>query len=386
MQAILALENGKIFKGKSLGNNSGYTVGEIIFNTAMAGYQEILTDPSYAKQLITFTYPHIGNTGITLEDYESNKIWASGIIIKEPATIASNYRSKQAFTKWINEQKIIGISKIDTRALTKIIREHGSLHACIMTGSNIKEAEAINYAQSFHGIQGLDLTDLVTTEKFYIFNPLQRETKYKVVVLDFGVKRSILKKLAELNCKIIVMPANTTIEEIMQTNPDGILLSNGPGDPSANKHIIKLTKILIESTIPLFGICLGQQILGIALGANIIKMKFGHHGANHPVKDILNNKVLITSQNHNFSVDESTLPAEIIVTHRSLFDGSLQGFKHQTKSIYGFQGHPEANPGPLDAAYIFDPFITAMMNKMNQNNLTLRKDRTNKRTINAKEN
>lgn len=361
MSAILALETGHVFKGTSIGS-AGICVGELVFNTAMTGYEEIITDPSYAKQIITFTYPHIGNTGINLEDQQSNKIYASGVVIKSLANYVSNWRSKISLQNYLLEQNVIAIADIDTRGLTKIIRQHGSLRACIISKiagceTDVLQAIAIRQAQEFGGLEGANLTAEVSTTETYNENA---ENNLHIVLYDFGVKDNIKYCLTKLGCKITVVPANTSAIEVLALKPDGVLLSNGPGDPAACDKIIFNIKILLGAKIPLFGICLGHQLLALALGARTYKMNFGHHGGNHPVQNTLTQKVLITSQNHGFAVTESTLSPELQVTHRSLFDRSLQGFKHKCLPIFGFQGHPEAAPGPHDALEFFDEFITAV--------------------------
>lgn len=352
--ATLALADGSLFQGISIGA-SGETVGEVVFNTAMTGYQEILTDPSYARQIITFTHPHIGNTGINLEDNESKKIFAVGLIIRELSPIASNWRMTESLPNFLKRQNIIAIANIDTRRLTHILRENGAQSGCIMTGK-INADVAIKKARKFSGLDGKDLAITVSARKLYIFSPTPTST-YNIVVLDFGVKTNILRLLHDRHCKVTVVPAKTSAEEILKLNPDAIVLSNGPGDPAACHYAIETTKKLIAKKIPLFGICLGFQILALAFGVKTKKMKFGHHGANHPVQELKTKKVFITSQNHGFCVDEKTLPEELIITHISLFDKSLQGFKHKTLPVIAFQGHPEASPGPNDIVNLFDEFM-----------------------------
>lgn len=364
--AYLVLAEGSVFEGYAIGA-LGKTVGEVVFNTAMTGYQEILTDPSYAEQIVTLTYPHIGNTGINPVDNESHKIWAAGLIIRELSSLASNWRSTLSLEEHLIQQKLVAIAGVDTRALTRLLREKGAQNGCIITGVNTA-AEALKEAQAYPGLKGMDLAKVVTTQLSYEWAhgsySLDEQADYKpsstafhVVVYDFGVKLQILRKLVDRNCRVTVVPAETPVEEVLALNPNGVLLSNGPGDPAACDYAIKAARVLIEKNIPLFGICLGHQILGLACGANTLKMKFGHHGANHPVKDLKTGRVLITSQNHGFAVDEKTLPADYEVTHVSLFDQSLQGFQHRTKPIMAFQGHPEASPGPHDMAYLFDRFV-----------------------------
>ncbi|HLB56985.1 MAG TPA: glutamine-hydrolyzing carbamoyl-phosphate synthase small subunit [Coxiellaceae bacterium] len=367
--ATLALADGSLFQGISIGA-SGETVGEVVFNTAMTGYQEILTDPSYSQQIITFTYPHIGNTGINSEDNESKKIFAAGLIIRELSPIVSNWRATESLPDFLKKQNIIAIANMDTRRLTHILREKGAQGGCIITGK-INPDVAIKKAKAFSGLNGKDLAIEVSTKNKYEWTHLTPDrvaieqmeveapatTPRHVVVLDFGVKTNILRLLSERNCKVTVVPAKTSAEEILKLNPDGVVLSNGPGDPAACDYAIETTKKLIAKKIPLFGICLGFQILALAFGAKTKKMKFGHHGANHPVQELKTKKVFITSQNHGFCVDEKTLPEELIITHISLFDKTLQGFKHKTLPVIAFQGHPEAAPGPNDIVNLFDEFL-----------------------------
>lgn len=361
--AILALEDGTIFHGNAVGLE-GITCGEIVFNTAMTGYQEILTDPSYAHQMITFTYPHIGNVGVNASDEESSRIWATGVIMRELSPIASSWRAEFTLGEYLKKQNIVGISNIDTRHLTHKLRQQGSLNGCIMSGE-YDEQKALSLARNFEGLNGKDLTSFVSSKVLYQYHPpntLQtlRPSLYRIVVIDFGVKRSILRCLASLGFDIIVMPATTSIQEIIKLKPEGIILSNGPGDPKACHVIISNIISLLNFEIPILGICLGHQLLSLALGANTVKMDFGHHGANHPVQDIRTRKVIITNQNHNFIVDEETLPPILEPAYRSLFDGSLQGIKHKYKPFYSFQGHPEAGPGPHDALILFNPFVESI--------------------------
>lgn len=355
MTAILALETGQVFYGRSIGA-PGMCVGEVVFNTAHTGYQEVLTDPSYTQQIIAFTYPHIGNTGINSEDSQSNKIHAAGMIVRSIATYTSNWRSTQSLQEFLQANNTVAISDVDTRALTKILRDNGALRACIMAG-NVDKNIAITACKDFAGLTNQDLTAGVSINNAKIFNP---NGKRHVVLLDFGVKTNIINCLTNLDCKVTALPANSTAHEILSLQPDGILLSNGPGDPQACTDIIQTVQQLLNSNIPVFGICLGHQILALALGAKTYKMDFGHHGINHPVQNLANKTVLITSQNHGFAVDESSLNSQLEVTHRSLFDNSLQGFKHTILPLFGFQGHPEAAPGPVEAMTLFADFITSI--------------------------
>ena len=368
--AILALADGSIFQGFSIGA-PGHTIGEVVFNTAMTGYQEILTDPSYSRQIVTLTYPHIGNVGINEEDVEANKIHAAGLIIKDLPLVASNFRSQQTLSDYLKSENVVGIAGLDTRKLTRILREKGAQNGAILAGENDVE-KALTLARSFPGLAGMDLAKVVSTTKSYVWNETewklgqgfgaQHAPKFHVVAFDYGVKRNILRMLAERGCKITVLPAQSTAAEALALNPDGIFLANGPGDPEPCDYAIAATKELIERGIPTFGICLGHQIMALASGAKTLKMKFGHHGANHPVQDLDTKQVMITSQNHGFAVDQATLPDNCRVTHVSLFDGSLQGFARTDRPAFCFQGHPEASPGPTDVAPLFDRFV-AMMEK-----------------------
>jgi carbamoyl-phosphate synthase small subunit len=368
--AILALADGSIFQGFSIGA-PGHTIGEVVFNTAMTGYQEILTDPSYSRQIVTLTYPHIGNVGVNLEDVESTKIHAAGLIIKDLPLLTSNFRSTQTLSDYLKSENVVGIAGIDTRKLTRILREKGAQNGAILAGEADVE-KALALAKSFPGLAGMDLAKVVSTTKSYVWNETewklgegygqQTAPKHHVVAFDYGVKRNILRMLAERGCKITVLPAQATAAEALALNPDGIFLANGPGDPEPCDYAINATKELIDRGIPTFGICLGHQIMALASGAKTLKMKFGHHGANHPVQDLDNKQVMITSQNHGFAVDQASLPANCRVTHVSLFDGSLQGFERTDKPAFCFQGHPEASPGPNDVAPLFDRFV-AMMEK-----------------------
>jgi carbamoyl-phosphate synthase small subunit len=370
--AILALADGTIFKGISIGA-AGHTTGEVVFNTAMTGYQEILTDPSYSRQIVTLTYPHVGNYGINAEDVEASKIHAAGLIIRDLPLLASNFRSTQSLSDYLKAENIVAISGIDTRKLTRLLREKGAQSGAILTGNQGAEpsvAQALELARSFPGLAGMDLAKVVSTKTAYQWTEsewalgqgygAQTAPKFHVVAFDYGVKRNILRMLAERGCKITVLPAQATAADALALNPDGIFLANGPGDPEPCDYAIAATKELIERGIPTFGICLGHQIMALASGAKTMKMKFGHHGANHPVQDLDSKKVMITSQNHGFAVDAATLPDNCRVTHVSLFDGSLQGFARTDKPAFCFQGHPEASPGPTDVAYLFDRFINLM--------------------------
>lgn len=367
--AILVLADGTVFRGIAIGA-SGMSVGEVVFNTSMTGYQEILTDPSYCKQIVTLTYPHIGNVGVNTEDVESRQVFASGLVIRDLALTVSNFRSTQSLPDYLKANNVVAIADIDTRKLTRILRERGAQNGCIATGTD--EAAALAEARKFAGLAGMDLAKVVSCEKHYDW--IQREwalgqgyrkleqARFHVVAYDFGVKHNILRKLAERGCRITVVPAKTTAEEALALKPDGMFLSNGPGDPEPCDYAIAATKKFIETGVPLFGICLGHQLMGLAVGAKTVKMKFGHRGANHPVQDMQSRRVMITSQNHGFAVDEATLPANARVTHVSLFDGTLQGFELTDKPAFCFQGHPEASPGPHDVDYLFDRFV-AMMEK-----------------------
>ena len=372
--AILALADGSVFLGVSIGA-AGNTTGEVVFNTAMTGYQEILTDPSYSRQIVTLTYPHIGNTGVNAEDVEASQIHAAGLIIKDLPRLTSNFRTKQTLTEYLQASNIVAIADIDTRKLTRILREKGAQSGAIVAGETdiaAATAKALELARGFPGLAGMDLAKVVSTKQAYNWTETewklgrgygqQITPKFHVVAFDYGVKYNILRMLAERGCKVTVLPAQATAAEALALNPDGIFLSNGPGDPEPCDYAIAASKELIERGIPTFGICLGHQIMALASGAKTLKMKFGHHGANHPVQDLDTKQVLITSQNHGFAVDAATLPANCRVTHVSLFDGSLQGFARTDKPAFCFQGHPEASPGPHDIAPLFDKFV-AMMEK-----------------------
>ena len=370
--ALLILQDGSQFIGKSIGAE-GQTVGEVVFNTSMTGYQEILTDPSYCEQLVTLTYPHIGNVGTNNADAESNQVYAKGLIIRDLPLLASNYRNELDLSSYLKQHNVIAIADIDTRRLTRILREKGAQHGVIITANDretlLEKADtAKQMAIDFKGLSGLDLAQKVTCTKSYLWtqgvwtreqeHPVAKNAlPYHVVAYDFGVKRNILRMLVERGCKLTIVPAKTSAQEVLALNPDGIFLSNGPGDPAPCTYAIDAIKQFLATDIPIFGICLGHQLLALACGAKTIKMKFGHHGGNHPVKDLENNRVMITAQNHGFAVDEMSLPTHLRVTHKSLFDGSLQGIHHNQKPAFSFQGHPEASPGPHDAAPLFDHFI-----------------------------
>ncbi|WP_421278433.1 glutamine-hydrolyzing carbamoyl-phosphate synthase small subunit [Aeromonas veronii] len=366
--ALLVLEDGTVFKGVSIGAE-GCSVGEVVFNTSMTGYQEILTDPSYSRQIVTLTYPHIGNTGTNSEDEESSQIHAQGLIIRDLPILASNFRNQQSLSEYLKSHNIVGIADIDTRKLTRILREKGAQAGCILAGKQIDEAFALEQARAFPGLKGMDLAKEVTVGEAYNWTegswqlgkghvtPDADQLKYHVVAYDFGVKRNILRMLVDRGCRLTVVPAKTPAAEVLAMNPDGIFLSNGPGDPEPCDYAIEAIKAFLNTNTPVFGICLGHQLLGLASGAKTVKMKFGHHGANHPVKSLYDNTVMITAQNHGFAVDENSLPDCLRATHVSLFDGSLQGIHRTDRPAFSFQGHPEASPGPHDCAGLFDHFI-----------------------------
>ena len=363
--ALLALEDGTVYHGESIGA-IGHSVGEVVFNTAMTGYQEILTDPSYCRQIVTLTYPHIGNVGVNTEDEESDQIYASGLIIRELSPLVSSWRSEEALDVYLERHNIVGLAGIDTRSLTRLLREKGAMKGCIVAGDNIDVDAAIAAAKAFDGLKGMDLAKEVTTKTAYQWEQgvwhidgqnQPAAPRFHVVAYDFGAKKNILRMLVERGCKLTVVPAQTPAEDVLAMNPDGIFLSNGPGDPEPCDYAIKAIQKFLEKQLPIFGICLGHQLLGLACGAKTVKMKFGHHGANHPVQELHSGLVMITSQNHGFAVDEASLPETLQTTHRSLFDGTLQGLHHVSKPAFSFQGHPEASPGPQDAAPLFDHFI-----------------------------
>lgn len=367
--AILALADGTVFRGYAIGA-AGHTIGEVVFNTAITGYQEILTDPSYARQIVTLTYPHIGNTGVNGEDVEATKVHAAGLIIKDLPILDSNFRANKTLSQYLKDEGVVAIAGIDTRRLTRILRDKGAQNGCILAGEEADEAKAIALAQSFPGLAGMDLAKVVSTTEKYSWTETewtldegygeQKDPKFHVVALDYGVKRNILRMLAQRGCKVTVLPAQSSADDVFALNPDGVFLSNGPGDPEPCDYAIAATKTFLERRFPTFGICLGHQIMGLAVGAKTLKMKTGHHGANHPVKDLDTGRVVITSQNHGFAVDANSLPANARVTHVSLFDGTLQGFELTDRPAFCFQGHPEASPGPHDIGYLFDRFVQSM--------------------------
>ena len=370
--AILALADGSIFHGEAIGAD-GHTIGEVVFNTAMTGYQEILTDPSYAQQIVTLTYPHIGNTGTTPEDAESNQVWAAGLIIRDLPLISSNWRNKQPLDEYLKANGTVAIAGIDTRRLTRILREKGSQNGCILVGADATVEQALELARSFPGLKGMDLAKVVSCAEGYEWRSgvwdlasdshtevAASELPYHVVAYDYGVKLNILRMLVARGCRLTVVPAQTPASEVLALKPDGVFLSNGPGDPEPCDYAVQAIKDVLQTDIPLFGICLGHQLLALASGAKTMKMGHGHHGANHPVQDLDSGVVMITSQNHGFAVDEQSLPANLRATHKSLFDGTLQGMERTDKAAFSFQGHPEASPGPHDMAPLFDRFIAAM--------------------------
>jgi carbamoyl-phosphate synthase small subunit len=368
--AVLVLEDGTVFHGQSVGA-AGESVGEVVFNTAMTGYQEILTDPSYARQLVTLTCPHIGNVGTTPEDDESPRVHAAGLIVRDVPPLVSNWRSRESLPDFLGRHGVVAISDIDTRRLTRILREKGAQNGCLQAGE-IDVERALQSIRAFPGIQGMDLAQVVTTPESYVWSEgvwrlgesavrrQEQDAEFRVVAYDFGIKRNILRMLVERGCHVTVVPARTPASEVLALNPDGIFVSNGPGDPDPCDYAIAAIREFCAVGRPVFGICLGHQLLGLASGARTVKMKFGHHGANHPVQDLGTRRVMISSQNHGFAVDETDLPEEVEATHRSLFDGSLQGLRRTDCPAFSFQGHPEASPGPHDVAPLFDDFISAM--------------------------
>jgi carbamoyl-phosphate synthase small subunit len=379
-QAILALADGTVFYGRSIGA-AGSTSGEVVFNTAMTGYQEILTDPSYARQLVTLTYPHIGNTGCTPQDDESRQVFAAGLIIRDCPIQYSNWRATESLPEYLQRNGLVAIADIDTRKLTRILRESGAQGGAIMAGRDCSADDALSLARAFPGMTGLDLAREVTTPEIYEWNEgsleLDDGTWYQslghrhIVAYDFGIKYNILRMFADRDCRLTVVPATTPASEVLALNPDGVFLSNGPGDPEPCAYAVKAIRELIDARMPLFGICLGHQLLALAVGAKTVKMKFGHHGANHPVQDLKTGEVMITSQNHGFAADEDSLPEHVVATHRSLFDQSLQGIELLNASAFGFQGHPEASPGPHDIAGLFDRFISEIEACEESDNVTV---------------
>jgi len=368
--AILALEDGTVFNGISVGAE-GRTLGEVVFNTAMTGYQEILTDPSYYRQIVTLTYPHIGNVGTNSDDFESPKIYAAGLIIRDLSATVSSWRAEDSLEHFLKRGKTVAIAEIDTRRLTRILRDKGAQAGCIVTGAKANPDEAVRAARKFPGLKGMDLARLVSTKQAYQWNQgsiwperknvyTKRVATFHVVAYDYGIKRNILRLIADQDCRLTVVPATTPADEVMSLLPDGVFLSNGPGDPEPCDYAIEAISTLVDKNVPTFGICLGHQLLGLASGAKTVKMKFGHHGANHPVVEIDSGRVMITSQNHGFAVQEDTLPANVRATHRSLFDGTLQGIERTDRTAFSFQGHPEASPGPHDLKPLFQRFTAAM--------------------------
>ena len=367
--ALLALEDGSLFSGRSIGV-PGMAVGEVVFNTAMTGYQEILTDPSYALQIVTLTYPQIGNTGVNREDVESGKVWAAGLVIRQTPRRASSWRADATLEEYLAGEKVVAVADVDTRRLTRLIREKGALAGCIAAGSGVDEAAALAEARAFPGLMGMDLAKVVSRVKPQTWREgawepgvgysAPDQSRFHVVAYDFGVKRNILRLLASRGCRVTVVPATSTADEALAHKPDGIFLSNGPGDPEPCDYAIRAIARLMDTGLPVFGICLGHQLMALATGANTVKMPHGHHGANHPVQDLATGQVIITSQNHGFAVDEATLPNCLEATHVSLFDRTLQGIRRTDRPAFGFQGHPEASPGPQDCSYLFDRFIESM--------------------------
>jgi len=366
--AVLALADGTVFRGDSIGAD-GVAVGEVVFNTAMTGYQEILTDPSYCRQIVTLTYPHIGNTGINRDDVEAARVHAAGLVIRDLPPLASNWRLNETLPQYLTRENVVAIAGLDTRKLTRILREKGAQSGCLMAGA-IDETGALAQARAFPGLAGMDLAKVVSCEQSYAWNEAEwslgrgygkpGEPRHRVVAFDYGVKRNILRKLAARGCELTVLPAQASAKDALALKPDGVFLSNGPGDPEPCDYAIRAIRELLDVRVPIFGICLGHQLLGLACGARTTKMKFGHHGANHPVQDLDSGRVMITSQNHGFAVDAKTLPDTVRVTHVSLFDGTLQGFARTDRPAFCFQGHPEASPGPHDIDYLFDRFVKMM--------------------------
>jgi len=367
--AVLALADGSVFRGLSIGAQ-GSTSGEVVFNTALTGYQEILSDPSYLRQIVTLTYPHIGNVGANALDMESSRAFAAGLVVRDLSPRASNWRMEETLQQFLVRQNVVAIAGIDTRRLTRILREKGAQSGCIVAGAGASEAAALEAARAFPGLKGMDLAKVATTAERYDWTagsgfdapppPPEGHRPYHVVAFDYGIKHNILRLLVDAGCKVTVLPAQASAEEALALAPEGVFLSNGPGDPEPCDYAIRAIRRVIEARVPVFGICLGHQLLGLASGARTVKMKFGHHGANHPVQDLQTGRVLITSQNHGFAIDESTLPANLVATHRSLFDGTLQGVARTDCDAFSFQGHPEASPGPRDVAHLFQRFTDAM--------------------------
>jgi len=373
--AVLALEDGSVFHGVAIGAQ-GSSSGEVVFNTSMSGYQEILTDPSYAKQIVTLTYPHIGNTGTNEEDNESRQVWASGLVIRDLPLLASNWRNEQSLDEFLKARNVVAVAEIDTRRLTRLLRDKGALNGCLLSGAALEiggEAEAFRLAKEFPGIKGMDLAKEVSVTESFDWRggvwdlesgyKVDSDNRFKVVAYDFGIKNNILRMLVDRDCEVTVVPAQTPAAEVLAMKPHGIFLSNGPGDPEPCDYAIEAISEFLDQGIPLFGICLGCQLMALACGAKTVKMSLGHHGANHPVQDLKDGSVTITSQNHGFAVDEKTLPDNLVATHKSLFDGSLQGIERTDKPAFAFQGHPEASPGPHDVAPLFDRFIELMANQ-----------------------
>jgi carbamoyl-phosphate synthase small subunit len=373
--AVLALEDGTVFHGRSIGAK-GNTTGEVVFNTAMTGYQEILTDPSYCRQIVTLTYPHIGNTGTNPEDLEAAAVYAAGLVIRDLPLAYSSWRASESLDSFLQRAKVVAIADIDTRKLTRILREKGALAGCIMTGEKADANAAVHAARKFPGLKGMDLAKVVSTKRVYQWNegtnwglevgPKSRPgQRLHVVAYDFGIKRNILRRLSDHGCRVTVVPAQTPAERVLEMNPEGVFLSNGPGDPEPCTYAIEAIKKILQTDIPVFGICLGHQLLGLASDAKTVKMKFGHHGANHPVLETSSGRVLISSQNHGFAVDETTLGANVRTTHKSLFDGSLQGIERTDCPAFSFQGHPEASPGPHEVSQLFARFVTMIHERLN---------------------
>lgn len=368
--ALLALEDGSLFRGESIGAD-GFAQGEVVFNTSITGYQEILTDPSYCRQIVTLTYPHIGNVGVNPGDAEATRIHASGLVVRDCPPSPSNWRSRQALDEYLRDQGVVALAGIDTRRLTRLLREKGAQSGCIMAGEALNVDQAFQQARAFPGLKGMDLARVVSVAEPYAWNEgvwrlasddfaTIAATRYHVVAYDYGIKRNILRELAQRGCRLTVVPAQTSAREVLALNPDGVFLSNGPGDPEPCDYAIAAIQELLANGVPIFGICLGHQLLGLASGARTVKMKFGHHGGNHPVLDLESGRVMISSQNHGFAVDEASLPAHLLPTHRSLFDGSLQGITRTDRPAFSFQGHPEASPGPHDVKPLFDRFMELM--------------------------